>query len=219
MHRAWIYLYVVVLSASICVAYSTYNIITEANAQLPSKVGIQCIGQTCTIDIGESVGDPTEYTNVVTLLQSLPSNYTVVFKLHGYGGQVDGATAIMSAIERTKAHVEGDVTGSIYSCHAVLACAMPKIKWSSFGVVMFHSGSNTNEEFNRCANVKGTDRGLDARTKCMLDLKAESEIRNTYMYRYMSKMLTSEEMSKIAAGYEVFLNSEEAEKRLTKENK
>ncbi len=172
---------------------------------------------TCDLTLSENIEDAKNYEPLFPILSRLTSKDKVNLHLRGNGGLVDGALYLDGMLKHSKAYVTAKVEGNVYSAHAYLSVAFNKTDIDSNGIMMFHNGSNTNEEKRICKSFKGseeTDRGISMYEKCLEQYITMSRLYNNILFKFIKPVLTNEEYKRVEEGYDVFLDLGEFKKRI-----
>lgn len=176
---------------------------------------ITCRDSICRVYLTDSIEGVNDYLKVADLFNRLTQESTIELHLAGYGGRVDGAVYLATAIHNSKAHVVTYVDGPVYSCHAILATLTKDRVVSPYAFMMFHkpavliSGEYTSDELKICKGEKNKkDRGTSAYTKCLQGNRINSKSIDVLIKDTAFKYLTAEEQELYNEGYEIYLMPE-----------
>lgn len=139
--------------------------------------------------------------------------------LLGPGGYVEGMEALYRVIQDKELNVVVD--GSVYSAHAYLALVGHTIHIKNKGVFMFHHHSGYREELAQCkALLKPNDEeSLKKAMECVNKLWSRPDVFTQFLEGYLQHVLTQDELTRIMAGEDVFIYSEDMQTRLCKSPK
>lgn len=141
------------------------------------------------------------FADEIKLLRDANENDIVVIHLAGYGGSVLTGTKLVNAIKSSPAHVHMSVDAPVYSMHALLACAGDTVYIQNRTFLMFHTYQT---------------RGF------LTPEQAETYDAHAYQIMgmcYDKNILTFNEIvSMIKDKQEVYLLSQEANRRLTEDS-
>ena len=161
------------------------------------------------INMKNEIKDTDSVKNILKVLQTARSNDKIVFHLAGFGGQVDTVAAIINNANESKAHIETRVEAPVYSGHAFLAALLPNLHVDKYAYLMFHYSSILNQP--ACALSDGWDRGVSNVEHCQMFRDAHIKMFNKMLND--CKYLTEEEKINIITGHDVYLHSDDIEKR------
>lgn len=171
------------------------------------------IGHVYNVNLGDELGGAEEIQPVITMLESAHFYDTVIFRIKGYGGSVDGLFAILNAIKLSHAHIIMSVEGNSSSAYAVLATSGPELKVSPNAYLMYHMGSINGVD---CSAETGTFDGIPASESCQNIVDAYTkELRHLIM---INPLLTNLEKLTILSGHEIYIHSDEMNRRIDHEN-
>lgn len=151
--------------------------------------------------LDESIKEPKYYRPLIQSIESLTEDDSLHLSINSYGGSVDGAVALINAIQGTDAQVHVSVDGMAASAASMIALASPSIGVSPHANMMIHSA--TFGSFGKQSDVISHAQFVDARVKRLM-----SEV-------YMD-FLSTDEFAEVLMGREIWLNSEEIIERLEK---
>lgn len=145
------------------------------------------------------IGDPEEYNELCNLLRSANENDEIIIRINSIGGQCRSGVQIINAIEESAATVIGYIEGDCMSMatFVFLACSGFGVsKWAEFMAHTTSSGSwgKEHETYEQAA---------------FLRKQTHKRIREGYKY-----FMTDDEIERIVAGQDVYLDADEIEARL-----
>ncbi len=177
------------------------------------------------IYLSDSIGEHNSYLKVITLIEKAPAGTTITLHLMGYGGQADSTIHLANAIALSKAVINIQVEGPVYSSHALLAMASKNIKIADESLFMFHvfatpmktpSGETTVKDIRIvCESAKGeTDRGQSAYDKCINGEEAINVIYERMYVKYIYKYMTKQEIEDFKSGHDIYIDGIEMQRRI-----
>lgn len=166
------------------------------------------------IYLGTSMGNPENYMGLVSEIEK--ERGTIYIHLVGNGGDYEGMIYLANTLRAH--HTVMVVEGTVQSAHATLALMGDDIVVPEYGIFMWHLVSTTYMERELCKNAQGIDRGIPMQQKCEQDVKAMSDLYNKEIIKTVSRILNSEEMSRLMKGEEVYLSAQEVKNRLEMRN-
>lgn len=145
------------------------------------------------------IGDPEEYNELCNLLRSANENDEIIIRINSVGGQCRSGVQIINAVEESAATVIGYIEGDCMSMatFVFLACSGFGVsKWAEFMAHTASSGSwgKEHETYEQAA---------------FLRKQTHKRIREGYKY-----FMTDDEIERIVAGQDVYLDADEIEARL-----
>lgn len=195
-------------------AWAAYNSTTAGPKYEEGSISYNCEsslfkGTTCNVYLGGKLLHERNFTPIIQLLDNLKPGDTATVNVSGYGGYVSTGVAIVSAMKRSDATVITQVSGPVYSGHALLALAGDIVVVQDDAYFMFHHTSMLSYA-DYCGDDEGeTDRGQSAHDKCE-DSKAFHIQSVEDMYtRVIKPYLTEEQWLSVLDGYDVYVTSEE----------
>lgn len=167
---------------------------------------------TYNINLGNTLGSADDIQPVITLLETVSSSDTIIFRIKGYGGDVDGLFALENAMKLSKAKIILSVEGNSSSAYAALATSGYELRMSPKAFLMFHMGSIHGLD---CQSPEYTTRlfdGIPASESCQNMKDAYTyELEQAFIH---NKYLTKREKDILLSGHEVYLTSKEVNKRI-----
>lgn len=153
--------------------------------------------------LNEDIKEPSFYNEVLDRIDRLTENDHLVVEIDTNGGNIDGAIAIMDAIENTQAEVIGVIKNKAYSAGSAIALTCPTLNISPNTRMMIHSFT---------AGYFGKDN----------ELEANFEFNQKYLHNFMGNtykyFLTEKEISELFAGKDIWLDADQVLERLEKKN-
>lgn len=93
------------------------------------------------ISLDESIKAPKYYRTVLQGIDSLAEDDIVLLNINSYGGQLDGAIAIINGIQNTPADVYANIEGIAASAASLIALAAPSVSVAPYASMMVHSAT------------------------------------------------------------------------------
>lgn len=153
------------------------------------------------IFLDESIREPKYYRTVLQGIDSLNEGDLVIININSYGGHLDGAIALINAIENTEADVHVIIEGIAASAASLIALAAPSISVSPYATMMVHSA--TFGAFGKQSDVISHASFVD------------KQVRNL-MGSVYKDFLSDKELEEVIMGKELWFTSEEIVLRLEK---
>ncbi len=149
--------------------------------------------------LDENIREAKYYRTVLQGIESLGEGDVVLLNINSYGGQLDGAIAIINAIENTEADVHATIEGVAASAASLIALASPSIGVSPYATMMVHSA--TFGAFGKQSDVISHASFVDKQVR-------------TLMHSVYKDFLTEKELEEVIMGKELWFDSEEIIRRL-----
>jgi ATP-dependent protease ClpP protease subunit len=149
--------------------------------------------------LDENIREPKYYRTVLQGIDSLGEGDVVLLSINSYGGQLDGAIAIINAIQDTDADVHASIEGVAASAASLIALAAPSISVSPYATMMVHSA--TFGAFGKQSDVISHASFVDKQVR-------------TLMHSVYKDFLTDKELEEVIMGKELWFDSEEIVRRL-----
>jgi ATP-dependent protease ClpP protease subunit len=149
--------------------------------------------------LDENIREAKYYRTVLQAVDSLSEGDLLLLKINSYGGQLDGAIAIINAIENTDANVHAEIEGVAASAASLIALAAPSISVSPYATMMVHSA--TFGAFGKQSDVISHASFVD------------KQVRNL-MGSVYKDFLTDKELEEVIMGKEMWFDAEEIVRRL-----
>jgi ATP-dependent protease ClpP protease subunit len=151
------------------------------------------------IPLDENIREAKYYRTVLQGIESLGEGDVVLMKINSYGGQLDGAIAIINAIENTDADVHAEIDGVAASAASLIALASPSISVSPYATMMVHSA--TFGAFGKQSDVISHASFVDKQVRVL-------------MHSVYRDFLTDKELEEVIMGKEMWFDAEEIVRRL-----
>jgi ATP-dependent protease ClpP protease subunit len=151
------------------------------------------------IPLDENIREAKYYRTVLQGIESLGEGDVVLLNINSYGGQLDGAIAIINAIENTDADVHASIEGVAASAASLIALAAPSISVSPYATMMVHSA--TFGAFGKQSDVISHASFVDKQVR-------------TLMHSVYRDFLTEKELEEVIMGRELWFDAEEIVRRL-----
>lgn len=149
--------------------------------------------------LDENIREAKYYRTVLQGIDSLGEGDLVLLNINSYGGQLDGAIAIINAIENTDADVHASIEGVAASAASLIALASPSISVSPYATMMVHAA--TFGAFGKQSDVISHASFVD------------KQVRNL-MGSVYKDFLTDKELEEVIMGKELWFDAEEIVRRL-----
>jgi ATP-dependent protease ClpP protease subunit len=151
------------------------------------------------IPLDENIREAKYYRTVLQGIESLGEGDVVLMKINSYGGQLDGAIAIINAIDNTDADVHAEIDGVAASAASLIALAAPSISVSPYATMMVHSA--TFGAFGKQSDVISHASFVDKKVRVL-------------MHSVYRDFLTDKELEEVIMGKEMWFDAEEIVRRL-----
>jgi ATP-dependent protease ClpP protease subunit len=151
------------------------------------------------IPLDENIREAKYYRTVLQGIESLGEGDVVLMKINSYGGQLDGAIAIINAIDNTEADVHAEIDGVAASAASLIALAAPSISVSPYATMMVHSA--TFGAFGKQSDVISHASFVDKQVRVL-------------MHSVYRDFLTDKELEEVIMGKEMWFDAEEIVRRL-----
>ena len=149
--------------------------------------------------LDENIKEAKYYRSWLQSVDSLSEGDLILININSYGGQLDGAIAIINAIQNTDADVHASIEGVAASAASLIALAAPSISVSPYATMMVHSA--TFGAFGKQSDVISHASFVDKQVR-------------TLMYSVYKDFLTDKELEEVIMGKEMWFDSEEIVRRL-----
>lgn len=149
--------------------------------------------------LDESIREPKYYRTVLQGIESLNEGDVVLLSINNYGGQLDGAIAIINAIQNTSADVHACIEGVAASAASLIALAAPSISVSPYATMMVHSA--TFGAFGKQSDVISHASFVDKQVRSL-------------MHSVYQDFLTDKELEEVIMGKEMWFDAQEIVRRL-----
>lgn len=154
--------------------------------------------------LDEEIREPKYYRPLIQTIDSLTENDGLILNINSYGGDLDGAMALVNAIRNTEAEVHVNIDGVAASSASIIALYSPSIQISPYSSMMIHSASFGS--FGKQSDVISHASYVDQRCKRIM-----AEAYNGF--------LTAQELAEVLMGREIWFQAEEVQARLEKRAK
>lgn len=151
------------------------------------------------VHLDENIREAKYYRTVLQGIESLGEGDVVILNINSYGGHLDGAIAIINAIENTEAEVHASIEGVAASAASLIALAAPSISVSPYATMMVHSA--TFGAFGKQSDVISHASFVD------------KQVRNL-MGSVYKDFLSDKELEEVIMGKELWFDAEEIVRRL-----
>ena len=151
------------------------------------------------VPLDENIKEAKYYRTVLQGIESLCEGDVVLLNINSYGGQLDGAIAIINAIDNTEADVHATIEGVAASAASLIALAAPSISVSHYATMMVHSA--TFGAFGKQSDVISHASFVDKQVR-------------TLMHSVYKDFLSDKELEEVIMGKELWFDSEEIVRRL-----
>jgi ATP-dependent protease ClpP protease subunit len=151
------------------------------------------------VPLDENIKEPKYYRTVIQGIDSLNEGDLVLLNINSYGGQLDGAIALINAMDNTEADVHASIEGVAASAASLIALAAPSISVSPYATMMVHSA--TFGAFGKQSDVISHASFVD------------KQVRNL-MNSVYKDFLTDKELEEVIMGKELWFDAEEIVRRL-----
>lgn len=149
--------------------------------------------------LDENIKEAKYYRNWIQSVESLSENDLVYLSVNSYGGYLDGAIAIINAMQSTDANVHVCIDGVAASAASLIALAAPSVAVSPYASMMIHAA--TFGAFGKQSDVISHASFVDKQVKGL-------------MHDIYKDFLTEEEFQEVIVGREIWFDSEEIIARL-----
>jgi ATP-dependent protease ClpP protease subunit len=149
--------------------------------------------------LDENIREAKYYRNWLQATESLGEGDLILLNINSYGGQLDGAIAIINSIQNTDADVHANIEGVAASAASLIALAAPSISVSPYATMMVHSA--TFGAFGKQSDVISHASFVDKQVR-------------TLMHSIYKDFLTDKELEEVIMGKEMWFDAEEIVRRL-----
>ena len=151
------------------------------------------------VPLDENIKEAKYYRTVLQGIESLSEGDLILLNINSYGGQLDGAIAIINSIQNTDADVHANIEGVAASAASLIALAAPSISVSPYATMMVHSA--TFGAFGKQSDVISHASFVDKQVR-------------TLMHSIYKDFLTDKELEEVIMGKEMWFDAEEIVRRL-----
>lgn len=149
--------------------------------------------------LDEDIKSPKYYRTLVQAAESLGEGDILHISINSYGGQLDGALAIIGAMQNSECHVQVSIDGAAASAASLIALSAPNLLISDFATMMIHAASFAS--FGKQSDVISHASFVDKRTKSI-------------MQAIYKDFLTDSELQEVIMGREIWMDADEIVERL-----
>lgn len=149
--------------------------------------------------LDENIREAKYYRTVLQGIDALGEGDLILLNINSHGGQLDGAIAIINAIENTDADVHASIEGVATSAASLIALAAPSISVSPYATMMVHSA--TFGAFGKQSDVISHASFVDKQVR-------------TLMNSVYKDFLTDKELEEVIMGKELWFDAPEIVRRL-----
>lgn len=154
-----------------------------------------------TFYISEEIKEPEKYTDMIHRINTAQPGDSIVIHLNTPGGHFSTGVQIINAIQGTPAHVVTVLSSRAHSMGTFIFLAGHEYVLSDNCLMMFHN-------FSSGTYGKGNEQTSQ--------LEAAVRSFNKLMKKYCSPFLSNNEIERIIKGEDIWMDSDEIRKRLTK---
>jgi len=154
--------------------------------------------------LDEEIKAPDYYRPLLETIYTADEADTVILRIDSYGGHVDGALAIVDALENTDAQVHCYVSGMCASAATIIALSCPSLSVSPRSRWMIHQGS-----FGSGGKV-----GDVMNHTLFVDQHLKSIMAECY-----GGFLSTQELNEVFMGRDIYMQYDEVMQRLEKRRK
>ena len=151
------------------------------------------------VPIDENVKDAEYYRQVVNAICNATEDDVIQFEINSNGGSLEGLIALLTAMSKTSALKVANINGSAHSAASMLALSCDSIYVSPFASSLCHFVSFGTS--GKATDIKSHVNHVHS--------TSEQLFRETY-----ELFLTEDEIEKCINGFELWLNSDEINRRL-----
>lgn len=151
--------------------------------------------------LDQEIKDPSYYRPLLENIYQANEGDSVIMRIDSYGGSVDGALAIIDAIENTDANVHCYVSGMAASAATIIALSCPNVSVSKRARFMIHNASFGS--LGKVGDVINHTQFVDQQIKSLM----------TECY---SGFLSAQELAEVFLGRDIYMSAPEIEQRLEK---
>lgn len=149
--------------------------------------------------IDENVREAKYYRLLIQAIDTLSEGDLLLLSINTYGGHLDGAIALINAMQNTDADVHCSIDGIAASAGSLIALASPSVSVSPYASMMIHAA--TFGAFGKQSDVISHASFVDKQVKSLM-----SDVYKDF--------LTEQELADVFMGKELWFNSEEIVQRL-----
>lgn len=151
--------------------------------------------------LDEQIREPKYYRQLIQAIDTMGEYDTLELHIDTYGGSLDGAVALINAMDGCEGKVCAIVNGVAASAGSLIALSAPNVFVGPYATMMIHAASFGS--FGKQSDVIGHAAYVDKRVK-------------TLMGNIYKDFLTPEELAEVFMGREIWLMNDELIERLKK---
>lgn len=175
------------------------EVTTRGNQQYLPYYESTKVNRCIKVPLDENIREAKYYRTVLQGIESTGEGDLIILNINSYGGQLDGAIAIINAIENTNADVCANIEGVAASAASLIALAAPSISVSPYATMMVHSA--TFGAFGKQSDVISHASFVDKQVR-------------TLMHKVYKDFLTDKELEEVIMGKEFWFDADEIIRRL-----
>ena len=175
------------------------EVTTRGNQQYLPYYESTKVNRCIKVPLDENIREAKYYRTVLQGIESTGEGDLIILNINSYGGQLDGAIAIINAIENTNADVCANIEGVAASAASLIALAAPSISVSPYATMMVHSA--TFGAFGKQSDVISHASFVDKQVRSL-------------MHKVYKDFLTDKELEEVIMGKEFWFDAEEIIRRL-----
>lgn len=149
--------------------------------------------------IDEEIREPKYYRPLIQAIETMSEHDGIQLSVNSYGGRLDGAIALINAIQSTEGSVQVCIDGVAASAASLIALAAPNLAVGPYASMMIHAA--TFGSFGKQSNVISHASFIDKTVKNL-------------MKEVYQDFLTEDEFEQVMMGKEIWLTSDEIIERL-----
>jgi len=154
-----------------------------------------------TIFLNFSIEDISEFSEILSILDTAEELDTVVFKINNYGGSFHTTVSLLDAIKVTKAQTIAECSGMIASAATVIALACDSLYIADFSTFMLH---------NYSGGVYGKGHEIEAEITHSIPSSKE------FVKEVYANFLNKKEIKQLIKGADFYFTTEEVRERWKK---
>lgn len=150
------------------------------------------------IYIMDEIGAPREFSEIIALLDTTPSDALIVLKINSPGGYLDSALSLIEAIKFSEATVVCELSGTVASAATMIALACHNIDIAPYTTFMIHN-------FSGGAMGKGHE--------LLSNIEFMIKSNKAFFEDIYEGFLSEDEIATVLAGKDIYLNDDEVMER------
>ncbi len=153
------------------------------------------------IRINGDIIEPSAYNEEIGIIEDLNENDSCTLLFNSGGGYLDTCVDFLAAIDSTEGHVHAHITGKCHSAASMMFLRCHSWSISRYATMLIHapSGGTVGKFSDNFKEIKHFEKWVD-----------------TFYRDIYEDFLTSEEITNVLNGTDLWLNSEQLEERLIK---